>query len=485
MEIKGIDVSSYQEKPDWAKVKKAGINFAILRIHQKNGPDSSFEHNYRGCRTNAISIGGYKYSYALTEAQALEEAEETLAVLSGRGMDFPVFYDLEWEKQKKLGKAAVEKIAETFLNRIKKAGYKVGIYCNVDWYQNILTTKLKSYDLWLARYPANDNGTMQTRLKPTAGIGWQYSSKGKVVGISGNVDMNVFYKDYTTDENTKIDTKGENNVKLTKEQIIQNVRNDAVSFAVRIANDNSHGYSQAVRSLYNTANPKSFDCSSLVLTAYYYAFLENGLVEQANYLKRNCSYTGNMLRMLNAGFETVARNQTAHAQMIQGDIELNTTYHTALAVDKNNIVHARSSEGTKDTIDNSGNEIRTQSWYLYCHGWTHRLRFTGKGIDFSMINAAGNKPADTALTTTSKKGAGYMFEPELVKLGTTGTSVLLLQEILIARGFKGKDGKALTLSRKADENTIYALTKYQKSRNGVLEVDGECGENTWKDLIAI
>lgn len=485
MKIKGIDVSSYQEKPDWAKVKKAGINFAILRIHQKNGPDSSFEHNYRGCRTNAISIGGYKYSYALTEAQALEEAEETLAVLSGRGMDFPVFYDLEWEKQKKLGKAAVEKIAETFLNRIKKAGYKVGIYCNVDWYQNILTTKLKSYDLWLARYPANDNGTMQTRLKPTAGIGWQYSSKGKVVGISGNVDMNVFYKDYTTDENTKTDTKGENNVKLTKEQIIQNVRNDAVSFAVRIANDNSHGYSQAVRSLYNTANPKSFDCSSLVLTAYYYAFLENGLVDQANYLKRNCSYTGNMLRMLNAGFETVARNQTAHAQMIQGDIELNTTYHTALAVDKNNIVHARSSEGTKDTIDNSGNEIRTQSWYLYSHGWTHRLRFTGKGIDFSMINAAGNKPADTALTTTSKKGAGYMFEPKLVELGSEGTSVLLLQEILIARGLKGKNGKALTLSRKADENTIYALTQYQKSRNGALVVDGACGENTWKDLIAI
>ena len=197
MEIKGIDVSSFQGKPDWAKVKKAGINFAILRIHQKNGPDSSFEHNYRGCRTNAIAVGGYKYSYALTEEQALEEAEETLAVLAGRGLEFPVFYDLEWERQRKLGKAAVEKIAETFLNRIQKAGYKVGIYCNVDWYQNILTAKLKSYDLWLARYPANDNGTVQTRLKPTAGIGWQYSSKGKVAGISGNVDMNVFYKDYT------------------------------------------------------------------------------------------------------------------------------------------------------------------------------------------------------------------------------------------------------------------------------------------------
>ena len=105
------------------------------------------------------------------------------------------------------------------------------------------------------------------------------------------------------------------------------------------------------------------------------------------------------------------------------------------------------------------------------------------------MNGAGlatAKPSTTKpTTTTTSKGAGYMFEPKLVKLGSEGTSVLLLQEILIARGFKGKNGKTLTLSRKADENTIYALTQYQKSRNGVLVVDGACGENTWKDLIAI
>ena len=216
MEIKGIDVSSYQGKPDWAKVKKAGIDFAILRIHQKNGPDSSFEHNYKGCKTNAIPVGGYKYSYALTPAQALEEAEDTLSVLAGRGLDFPVFYDLEWKQQRKLGKAAVEKIAEAFLNRIKKAGYKVGIYCNVDWYQNILTEKLKSYDLWLARYPANDNGTVQERLRPNVGVGWQYSESGKVAGISGNVDMDVFYTDYRTEQ------KGESE-NMTKTEAIEKV----------------------------------------------------------------------------------------------------------------------------------------------------------------------------------------------------------------------------------------------------------------------
>lgn len=204
-EYKGIDISSWQGKPDWTKVKKSGVEFAILRIHQKDGPDASFEHNYKGCKANAIPIGGYKYSYALTPAQALEEAEDTLSVLAGRGLDFPVFYDLEWNSQRKLGSAAIEKIAETFLNRIKKAGYKVGIYCNMDWYQKVLTEKLRKYDLWIARYPADDNGTIQERLRPDIGVGWQHSSKGKVSGISGNVDMNVFYKNYTEDKEKKVD----------------------------------------------------------------------------------------------------------------------------------------------------------------------------------------------------------------------------------------------------------------------------------------
>lgn len=196
MEIKGIDVSSYQGKPDWAKVTKAGVKFAILRIHQKAGVDSSFEYNYKNCRSNGFLVGGYKYSYALTPVQAIEEAENVIEVLNGRGLDFPVFYDLEWSQQRSLGKQAIENITVAFLTRIKKAGYKVGIYCNLDWYNNVLTDALKQYDCWIARYPASDNGSVQERLRPNVGVGWQYSSKGKVDGINGNVDMNVFYKDY-------------------------------------------------------------------------------------------------------------------------------------------------------------------------------------------------------------------------------------------------------------------------------------------------
>ena len=93
------------------------------------------------------------------------------------------------------------------------------------------------------------------------------------------------------------------------------------------------------------------------------------------------------------------------------------------------------------------------------------------------------KTLDNTNNTTT--GGGYMFNPKTVKAGDKNTSVLLLQEILRARGFKGKDGKALKLTWTADANTIYALKAYQESRKEVLEVDGICGPVTWKDLIAI
>nr|DAG47038.1 MAG TPA: hypothetical protein [Caudoviricetes sp.] len=214
MEIKGIDVSSYQGKPDWAKVAKAGYKFAILRIHQKTGVDSSFECNYKGCKSNGILVGGYKYSYALTPAQAIDEAEDVIAVLNGRGLDFPVFYDLEWSQQRSLGKQAIENIAVAFLTRMKKAGYKVGIYCNYDWYNDTLSDALKQYDCWIANYPKKelDNGTLQERLRVSVGVGWQYSEHGKVPGISENVDMDVFYTDYRAEQ------KGETAVSKTKLQ---------------------------------------------------------------------------------------------------------------------------------------------------------------------------------------------------------------------------------------------------------------------------
>lgn len=478
MEIKGIDVSAWNGVIDWQKVANYGMGFAILRITEKgNKTDSTFERNYAGCITHNIPAGVYKYSYATNISEIKYEAEAVINVLKQRKLDYPVFLDIEDKCQENLSQDLMIQMIDTFRDIIIRAGYQFGVYCGYSWYQNQLPEDAKKYDCWLAAYPSQDDGTMQIRLKPAAGIGWQYSSKATIPGISGKVDRNVFYKDYTA---TKNEGKGEDTVKKTKAQIIQAVINDAVEFAVNIANDNNHGYSQRIRSLYEIDDPKSFDCSSLACTAYYYAFLKNGLTTQARYLKEHCSYTGNMLNMCNCGFEIVARNQTAHSQMQKGDLELNVTHHVAMAIDRDNIVHARSSEGTTDTKDNSGNEIRTQPWYLYSHGWTHRLRFTGNGIDFTALTTDTNKPAVKPTTPT---GGKYMFEPKTVKAGDKNTSVLLLQEILKSRGFKGKNKKDLDLDWEAGDNTIYALKQYQKSRG--LDVDGVCGSATWKDLIAI
>lgn len=478
MEIKGIDVSAWNGVIDWQKVANYGMGFAILRITEKgNKTDSTFERNYAGCITHNIPAGVYKYSYATNISEIKYEAEAVINVLKQRKLDYPVFLDIEDKCQENLSQDLMIQMIDTFRDIIIRAGYQFGVYCGYSWYQNQLPEDAKKYDCWLAAYPSQDDGTMQIRLKPAAGIGWQYSSKATIPGISGKVDRNVFYKDYTA---TKNEGKGEDTVKKTKAQIIQAIINDAVEFAVNIANDNNHGYSQRIRSLYEIDDPKSFDCSSLACTAYYYAFLKNGLTTQARYLKEHCSYTGNMLNMCNCGFEIVARNQTAHSQMQKGDLELNVTHHVAMAIDRDNIVHARSSEGTTDTKDNSGNEIRTQPWYLYSHGWTHRLRFTGNGIDFTALTTDTNKPAVKPTTPT---GGKYMFEPKTVKAGDKNTSVLLLQEILKSRGFKGKNKKDLDLDWEAGDNTIYALKQYQKSRG--LDVDGVCGSATWKDLIAI
>lgn len=207
MEIKGIDVSSYQGNIDWGTVADYGMDFAILRITEKgNKTDPTFERNYLGCQKYGIPVGVYKYSYAKTVAQAEAEAAAVLKALDGRKLNFPVFYDLEWNEQRALGVSAIEKITLAFLNKIKEAGYLAGIYCNADWYENALSAELKEHDCWIARYPDNDNGELQERLRPVYGVGWQYSSKAVIPGIPAKVDRDVFYKDYETEKEEENET---------------------------------------------------------------------------------------------------------------------------------------------------------------------------------------------------------------------------------------------------------------------------------------
>ena len=132
--------------------------------------------------------------------------QQVVSTLNGRRIQFPVFLDLEYNNQRSLGSESIHKMADAFREIVEVAGYKFAIYCNVDWYENVICSHLKKYDFWIARYPANDDGWLQERLRPDFGVGWQYSSKAKIPGISGTVDRNVFYKDYSEEIEKKEET---------------------------------------------------------------------------------------------------------------------------------------------------------------------------------------------------------------------------------------------------------------------------------------
>ena len=478
MEIKGIDVSAWQGKIDWKTVADYGMGFAILRItEQGNKVDSQFENNYIGCKNYGIPVGVYKYSYAKTTAQAQEEAEAVLEVLNGRKIQFPVFYDLEWSEQRSLGKTAVEKIAVAFLDKIQAAGYKARIYCNVDWYNNVLTDALKKYDLWIARYPANDDGWLQERLRPDFGVGWQYSSKATIPGISGYVDRDVFYKDYTDEtEDEKQEGTG-----MTKDEAIQAVigiaeeeigyleKRSNSQLDSKTANAGSGNYTKYWRDTYPQYQGQPW-CADFVSWCFMKAFgLDNAKKLLKHWPYVYCPTLGSLF--------------TKYANPQVGDIVIfyrNGTFaHTGIVTkvsgDRFWTIEGNTS-GASGIIENGGG-VCAKSYYNSQLPGTKFCR-----PDYSIV-AGTDTPTEKPNTPTT--GGNYMFETQTVQTGSTGLSVLLLQEILKARGFKGKDGKKLELDRSAGTNTIYALTQYQKSRGGYLEVDGICGPATWKDLIAL
>lgn len=193
MSYKGIDVSYWNGNIDWTKVKAAGIQFAMLRGgYGTNGKDSKFEQNYKGAKTVGVPMGVYHYSYAKTVEAAKQEAKFCLSYLKGKQFEYPIAFDIEDSSQRNLGKATITAITKAFCETVEKAGYYVAIYSNLDWLRNRLDLNiLKSYDIWLAQWAS----------KPTysGSFGmWQYADNGKLNGISGNVDMNISYKDYAT-----------------------------------------------------------------------------------------------------------------------------------------------------------------------------------------------------------------------------------------------------------------------------------------------
>ena len=200
--MKGIDVAKWNGNIDWAKVKKAGVEFAVLKVIDKsNKTEASFVRNYAAAVAVGMPIDVYNYLYTITEAAAREAAKAVVNTLAGRKIG-KVWADVENVCLKNKGIQLI-RIINTYKAVIEAAGYEFGVYTGLSFYNSYIKP-YKDYidcEFWIARYPSTKDITITmdpaASKKPSS---WQYSSKGKISGISGYVDLDICY--------TKVDSSG-------------------------------------------------------------------------------------------------------------------------------------------------------------------------------------------------------------------------------------------------------------------------------------
>ena len=201
MNSKCIDVSEYQGFINWGKVKKSGIDYAIIRVGGRYAisgeifSDDSALDNISNALANNIKIGIYFFTEAINEAEAVEEAQWTLNKIKKYRdkISLPIYIDTEYYpagRHNNLTKTQRTNVIKAFCKTIQSAGYMAGLYASISWlYEKLDMSLLSGYSVWVAQYYT------ECEYKGYYDI-WQYSSVGTVDGINGNVDMNYLYRDF-------------------------------------------------------------------------------------------------------------------------------------------------------------------------------------------------------------------------------------------------------------------------------------------------
>lgn len=198
----GIDVSMHNGTIDWNQVARSGeAEYAIIRAGYRGSEtgrlatDGKFKENIQGALDAGLKVGVYFYTQATTVQEAEEEADYVVSLVSGYKLTYPIYVDTEAMpsgngRADRLDSSSRTKIIKAFCNRIKRKGYKAGVYASKNWFETRLyANELESFDIWVAQY--NSTCTYGGRYDM-----WQYTSSYQISGISGRVDRNQNYKAY-------------------------------------------------------------------------------------------------------------------------------------------------------------------------------------------------------------------------------------------------------------------------------------------------
>lgn len=188
----GIDVSQWQGNINWSQTGDA-VDFAIIRCNAHSGStytgtDSKFFRNMSEAKKNQVPVGVYYYSVAMNTSDAVNEANQAVSLVrQAGGVNLPIFIDMEADNQKGLSNADRTAIVKAFCDTVRANGFQPGVYTNYYWFTHYLNfQELTSYTIWCAQY------NTQCDL-PYDYSFWQYTSKGHVPGINGNVDLDLRY----------------------------------------------------------------------------------------------------------------------------------------------------------------------------------------------------------------------------------------------------------------------------------------------------
>ncbi|HBA50818.1 MAG TPA: Lyzozyme M1 (1,4-beta-N-acetylmuramidase) [Lachnospiraceae bacterium] len=197
----GVDISKYQDYVDFVKVKKAGIDFVMIRVGARgygSGQlilDEYFSDNIKRATDAGLDVGVYFYSQAITKEEAIEEANMVIENLGEYQLAYPVAYDMELvendtARTENLTRAEKTEIAKAFLDTIAATGRKTMVYGNKEWLiKEIDMSKLTAYDIWLSQ--AADIPDYPYKFSM-----WQYDFEGSVDGIVGYVNMNISFVNF-------------------------------------------------------------------------------------------------------------------------------------------------------------------------------------------------------------------------------------------------------------------------------------------------
>ena len=220
MAIKGIDVSEFQGSIDRAKVKKDGVEFAILKLgniydYDSNYKDSKFDTNYKNAKAQGIKVGAYIYNYCNTVDTFKKGIEWALEKLDNKKLDLPIYLDMEDKDIQGETKKTLTEQCNEFAKYVRDKGYQAGVYANVNWLENELNPSDfdKNLSVWVAQY------YKECQYKGKYDI-WQYASNGNVDGISGNCDMNYLYNEDIIKKSGSIDNSDKKSIDELAEEVI-------------------------------------------------------------------------------------------------------------------------------------------------------------------------------------------------------------------------------------------------------------------------